>query len=999
MPSASVALPVNVLASLVDNVRDHADRVSMMLVCKAWTKPVAEAAYRAPPLESSDSFERLMVLLNTVLPALPYAAMIRELNISGLAADNLYIGDLDAALRACTELEVFRLENCYHVSNILVKSVAQSSSGLLQLDLPGCPVSDTFIPLLTERCSRLLRLDFSFTNATVASIHSAVSNSSSLLELDLSECQEAEDLQSLDLTPRDLKRPLKSINLRNTPVTDDLLRFAAVQCPDLEIVVLESCGRITDDAVITIVNSCPRLRSLDCSFTDISDKTVHAIAARGAESVLEELYLSACDNVSPNAVLEMVQQTRKLELFVLDGCDRILGTFVQALSSGKGADGLECTLEGEHIKALAAYVHGSLATPPASPARTAGSGSELFNVEVTYSAEFAEEKKRKTANAGFAAAVRKSLGLPAESGKDKAATAAGAAGAGAGGRSLMKRRSSRTLRHRRSLLKLSSREEEDEEADEAARQERQEKIKEVRRSRGLSINRGRSPPSPPPSAFDNAPAEGVIIPNPSAGADSSAKAAFLLAAATKGVKVAPPGSAPATPPAPKPTPAPTPASTPAPVVKKPIILNLTANEFVPTTAPAPAPRKMSVGTPAGPPTGAPSWSATGIATSSVLQPVDTSAAAPAAGPADMSTDKVLLFSGRAARSASLSRDAAPAVQAPAPEVSAESETPGVIVIASGRRRSRANSLSLAPTADGAAATTSAATTATITPAPASPAPAPTSNWGVAAAPATAAQWGTDPVAWTPGPLAARAAAAAAAAAAGSVTAPTNSVDSWARAPQIKTSDPWAAPPTTHASAQFTPPVVTMPPVVASPAPVANWAIATNSPATASPTNPNGLRMAAGAGWSSQPAGLKSSAPAPRPQRPTVSGGRFGSVGSTRTASWSPAAGAPNSPPLAQTATAALVPATNGGVALEDGQVTDKEPFTFSSPDEARGRQLLKLRIETKVGGHQALAVHEFDDPTALASEFVKYWSMEAFKEPLVRLISVRKSNVLRTRAH
>ncbi|KAI8849683.1 hypothetical protein BC829DRAFT_178339 [Chytridium lagenaria] len=210
-------LPLRVLANIVDYVTEHADHVSLMLVCKGWSKTVAQAMYRAPPLQSPDSFERLMGLLNTPLPAHPYPTMIRELDISGMAADNLYMGDLDAALGMCPNLEVFRLENCFHISNILLKSIAHHCPGLLQLDLPGCPVSDSFIPILVKKCQRLLRLDVSFTNATVASIHPVMEYSESLLELDLSECQEAEDLQMLDLTPRGFRRPLKSLNLRNTP--------------------------------------------------------------------------------------------------------------------------------------------------------------------------------------------------------------------------------------------------------------------------------------------------------------------------------------------------------------------------------------------------------------------------------------------------------------------------------------------------------------------------------------------------------------------------------------------------------------------------------------------------------------------------------------------------------------------------------------------------------------------------------------------------------------
>ena len=74
-----------------------------------------------------------MTLLNTPLPSLPYPEMIKELDIGAAAADNLYMGDLDATLAICTGLEVFRLENCFHISGILVRSLGMNCPMLKQV--------------------------------------------------------------------------------------------------------------------------------------------------------------------------------------------------------------------------------------------------------------------------------------------------------------------------------------------------------------------------------------------------------------------------------------------------------------------------------------------------------------------------------------------------------------------------------------------------------------------------------------------------------------------------------------------------------------------------------------------------------------------------------------------------------------------------------------------------------------------------------------------------
>ncbi|KAJ3328040.1 hypothetical protein HDU76_010692 [Blyttiomyces sp. JEL0837] len=1141
--SRVASLPGKVISHLVETLRDHPDHVSMLLVCKGWSKPVAEAMYRAPPLQSPDSFERLMGLLNTPLPYHPYPAMIRELDISGMAADNLYMGDLDAALGMCPNLEVFRLENCYHISNILIQSIAHHCPNLLQLDLPGCPVSDSFMPLLTKKCRHLLRLDMSFTNASIASIHPVILNSESLLELDLSECREAEDLTALDLSNKGFRRPLKSLSLRNTPVTDDLLRYAVSQCPELEIVVLESCPRITDDAVIKLISTCTRLRSIDLSFCDrITDLSLNALGARGDSSVLEELYLSACDLISPVAVQQMVQKIAgKLELLVLDGCERILGSFVQALSTTKG-DELECTLERDAVRALASWVApaagagGSMVTPPASPARPVDVTGGL-KFEVSYVTT--DDSRRKKANTGFAAAIIRSVVAPGE------AVAAIAAAKGesvnnnndpfmAGGSpQSLRKKSSRTLRHRRSLLGLSQRMEDEEDAIEAAKYERQEKIKEKRRSRtssntydqydNSSISRGAgasspsavlsptSPATPPVDVVDSVAGAGVVA-EPASVDDDTAKAAFFAKAAARGVKIGAPGETPvatttpsgpskrgstsslkatvpefvpSTPVAPVAQPAgpqgtwgagvPV-AAAPgaAPVVGAPVrrpsssadpwaqappsVVAATAAGVTPLASGKPL-RRPSTGQPSGPPgPGSSTWTTpAGIAPSGVVG----GAAAPgtpvtpvaAAGTPTPSGDGILLFSGRAARAASISKESAPEMAAAVAATTVATPEPGAapagadgenpVLIASGRRRTRGNSV----TED----IRNAGIPVAGTPEPGAVGPNGVPTWINAppSTPVTPAQmpWGTDPKVWNnPAQLTSSSSTWS------TTSGPQQTfVDPWSKAPVpsssilgpsnvINTNDPWAAaPPKSNLSSAVTPPII--PPAAVAPvAPLpfsgaadASSAAAPSTPAPVAPSNwtptpvaptlSPSLRMAASSGWTPATAGAAGSnagavaasagnwgpsvppvtPPTSTPGSPSgmktprpssVSSARFGSVGVG-------AAGGAGTGNLANgaAARASWAPGAKAGIV---GAAANKEApvdggFVFSNPK--RGRMLLKLKIETKAGGHQTLSVHEFDDPQQLASEFVAYWDMQAFKEPLVRLITVRKNNVLRSRAH
>ncbi|KAJ3165006.1 hypothetical protein HK101_000324 [Irineochytrium annulatum] len=1132
-------IPSRVISNIVDNLKDHGDHVSLLLVCKGWCKTVAEAMYRAPPLFSPDSFERLMGLLYTPLPALPYTVMIRELDISGTAADNLYMGDLDATLGMCPNLEVFRLENCFHISNILVQSLAHHCQNLLQLDLPGCPISDSFIPALTKKCRHLLRLDLSFTNVSIASIHPVITFSESLLELDLSECQEA-DLTSLDLSNKGLRRALKSLNLRNSPVTDDMLRFAASQCPDLEIIILESCPRVTDDAIIKIATTCVKLRSLDCSFCDrITDLSLNALTVRATASnggTLEELYLSACDLISPGAVHQMVQKSTKLELLVLDGCEKIMGSYIQEFATNR-TDDLECSLEGESLKSLANYVVGtSLATPPASPGRLLEGGAPQpeLKVEVTYAthepsgSESAEERRRKNAKSGFAAAIIRNVLAPGEAAATiaaaKEAAAAHAASmessptGSAGTSPSLQRRSSRTLRHRRSLLGLSARNDDDEEDAAAAKLERQEKIREKRRSRTSSFDGKdfsmrlsfQAPPSPPSSSSSFAPTTGLTSEPESMGAsaidEAAARAAFLAAAAAKGLKVAKPGDEATTP-----TPAPDRHHAPA---NRQSTLSLKASEFVPSfqqpaqpqpsqpppsataagwnsdspsTASSSSPawgtgvpgiandpwsappasrlpqRKLSVGTPAGPPAPgtAGSWTApvgiapppaqsTPISVITSAAPTPSIVAAVPASPAPGGESGVLLFSGRARRAASITQaEAAEASSAMAALNNATTDGPTAtgadgadgeqapVLIASGRRRTRTNSLlpSDTPPADLAAPATPPGVAPISTTSATASASGPTWIHQPATPtvpPQAQTPWGSDPAVWNnPAQLISSSSTWSTAQQGGS-----GFVDPWAAAPRPSTGvlgpapitnavDPWAAAPG-GVKSPVNPTAAWVPPAVSAAQPVAPQPPAPQLMA-------NGMKMAAGAGWTggavngtaggavsgvttvagagwgpsvppapqgpppavlaaaaaaAAAAGATTAAKAPRPGSVGyVAGaaGRFGSVGASARGNWGVDAKREVEKEKNVTPTATAV-AVKPAAAEEGGE---KPAFEYSNPK--RGRMLLKLRIETKTGGHQTLSVHELDDPQQLATEFVTYWDMAAFKEPLVRLISTRRN--------
>jgi hypothetical protein len=142
-----------VIARIIDYL-DPPSQLALMLANKHILEAAAGAVLTAPRLDSSDSFERLMDLINVPLPYLNYAIYIRELSFtSPAAADNIYMGDLDYCLALCTKLELFKLENCYHISNILIQALAQSEcrDTLLHIAIRGCPISGLILYFLIPR--------------------------------------------------------------------------------------------------------------------------------------------------------------------------------------------------------------------------------------------------------------------------------------------------------------------------------------------------------------------------------------------------------------------------------------------------------------------------------------------------------------------------------------------------------------------------------------------------------------------------------------------------------------------------------------------------------------------------------------------------------------------------------------------------------------------------------------------------------------------------------
>ncbi|KAI8911418.1 hypothetical protein BC831DRAFT_554988 [Entophlyctis helioformis] len=399
---------------------DPSDTVNLLLICQAWSGPAAEAIYQSPRLHGPDAFAKFTQLITSRQTTHPYALMVNELALEGSVADDILMGDLKAALMACTNLLRFRLKGSSHVSNLIAQFLAEYLPHLVHLELPGCPISDSFMSSLVRGCRNLRHVDFSFTNMTLASIPLLLRDCRHLESLDLtgvlappvgwngydlafappgsqSSSSEAKlssspaDPSAFAAGPPSFERPnLSRVSLSRTDASDATIRFLTAHCPNLEQVYVDACPLITDQALVYIAQHCPQLSHLDCSYstlvTDIGiqalavhlsaayanpvtgtgysvSRAASAAAAAAAASTkrregpkLKEINLSGCFHVTPKAVCLLAEKCPALEVMVMDGCDRLLDWYYQ--------DGADDNDDGEGVgdgggRAYAGGMHAS----------------------------------------------------------------------------------------------------------------------------------------------------------------------------------------------------------------------------------------------------------------------------------------------------------------------------------------------------------------------------------------------------------------------------------------------------------------------------------------------------------------------------------------------------------------------------------------------------------------------------------------------------------------
>jgi len=294
-------------------------------------------------INSSKNFEDFLKVINTSGSAYDYKKIVKSLEISGTA--DIWMGDIENALKPLENLDTFTISNSPNVTNILLHSIGNHCPQLKNLYLPGCVgLTDAFVPQLCKQCKDLEKIDLSFTNVSVGIIPTALINLKNIRELNLGDSKESD--APVDMGDESFNRPLVTLNLRNSPINDQMLDWVVSRCPGIETVVLENCQNVTDHSIVKLANKLKGLTTLDISFCDqITDASLNALA-ENEDSKLKFLDLSYCYNVTTRGIKEVGLKCTRLESLVLNGVENIINSCQQYCS------GDECILEGDSIKRL-----------------------------------------------------------------------------------------------------------------------------------------------------------------------------------------------------------------------------------------------------------------------------------------------------------------------------------------------------------------------------------------------------------------------------------------------------------------------------------------------------------------------------------------------------------------------------------------------------------------------------------------------------------------------
>lgn len=249
----------------------------------------------------------------------------------------------------CPELRRVELTHC-DTSDESIIALAKSCHDLKVLDIGGgIDVSDESLFALAMGCKQLRRVDISCCNVTNRGVQALSLGCKNLKKMALSDCS--------FFTPSVFKHmppSIREVNLSDSyGITDQTIIELLSACPEIEILNLENCrkisnamfngvtnlineerssnlhtlnlngcSKISDEGILTVLHAGARFRKIELSgCTEISDTTVNMIAERSPD--LEFADFSNCGRITDGSVSLLARNCPHLEILKVPGCGKL----------------------------------------------------------------------------------------------------------------------------------------------------------------------------------------------------------------------------------------------------------------------------------------------------------------------------------------------------------------------------------------------------------------------------------------------------------------------------------------------------------------------------------------------------------------------------------------------------------------------------------------------------------------------------------------------------
>ncbi|XP_078242247.1 uncharacterized protein LOC110089640 isoform X2 [Pogona vitticeps] len=227
---------------------------------------------------------------------------------------------LTALVKASKSLQCLSANGCLLTDDSVITLVEKHGKSLKKLEIFGChAITAKCLTFMAVKCPHLKVLN-------IGGIHKVTED-----------CL-AEIVTSM--------RSLTSLNCTGLSVVrDSVIHFIVKKLPELECLVLSSCSQVTDIAVMEISSYLPTIRHLDINgCEEVTDVGVQALVGRCSKlsyidlsstatskrgvcllasfcfRTLEFVKLSFCKDISPEAVLKLCRNCKKLKILHLYGC-------------------------------------------------------------------------------------------------------------------------------------------------------------------------------------------------------------------------------------------------------------------------------------------------------------------------------------------------------------------------------------------------------------------------------------------------------------------------------------------------------------------------------------------------------------------------------------------------------------------------------------------------------------------------------------------------------